>query len=160
LVFTGTYEHTIDGKQRVAIPAGFRRKMARDQRDPDEPLCMYVTLGEQQCLCLYTEDGFEQRARELDSSDLDATELLEYERILFSQSALVELDKQGRVRLPEHLLRRTNLGTEVVLIGVKDHVEIRDRQTWQTHLDTALQQRPDLLMNPRRAMRRPQDADA
>ena len=153
MVFTGTYEHAIDSKQRVAIPAGFRRQIARSLPD-DEPICLYVTLGEEQCLCLYTEAGFEQRARELDESDMGADELLEYERILFSQSALVELDKQGRVRLPEHLLRRTELGSEVVMIGVKDHIEIRDRQAWQEHVDQLLSQRPAILMNPRRAMRR------
>lgn len=155
MVFTGTYQHTIDAKNRLAIPANIRSRVARKAKDKDDPVIWYVTLGEGQALCLYTEDGFEQRADELDRSELDADELLEYEQLMYSLSEQVEMDKAGRVRLPERLLHMAELGTDVVLIGVKDHLEIRDRRGWQQHVKDLLDRRPNILMNPRRAMRKP-----
>lgn len=155
MVFTGTYEHTIDSKSRLAIPAEVRAQLQREAAGTEIPPCFYVTLGEGGTLNLYTEAGFEQRARELDDSELEPTQLLAYERLLFSLAQRVEMDKQGRVRLPESLLKRTELGTDVVLLGVKDRLEIRDRAAWHSYVEQLLKAQPDLLMNPRQAMRKP-----
>ena len=156
MVFTGTYEHRIDSKNRLAIPAEVRAQVQREAGTGEgEAVYLYVTLGEGGALCLYTDQGFEQRARELDNSELEAEQLLAYERLLFSLAQRVEMDKQGRVRLPETLLKRTQLANEVVLLGVKDHLEVRDRKAWQDYVEQMLQQQSGFLMNPRRAMRRP-----
>lgn len=155
MVFTGTYDHSIDKKNRLAIPAEVRTRIKRSTgTGDDEPIFMYVTLGKDGTLCLYTEKGYEQRADELDHSEMDADELLEYERVFYALSRSVELDKHGRVTLPSDLLARTGLGSEVVLIGVKDHLEVRDRKAWYEHLENKLKDQPDILMNPRLAMRR------
>ena len=153
MVFTGTYEHSIDAKKRLAIPADIRQLVQEETGRADRPVGFYVTLGDDKALCLYTEPGFEKRAAELDGSELNAEELLAYERLLFSLSKRVELDKQGRVLLPENLVAMAGLGSEVVLIGVKDHLEIRDRAAWYDHVQKSLAERPQMLMNPRRAMR-------
>ncbi len=155
MVFTGTYEHTIDAKNRLAIPSDIRA-MLHDRGDSSgqKASYLYVTLGEGNALCLYTEQGFELRAVELDRSELESDQLLAYERVFFSLAKRVEIDKQGRIRLPESLLKMTNFSSEVVLIGVKDHLEIHDRQTWQDHIKQILTAQPQILMNPRRAMKR------
>lgn len=154
MVFTGTYEHTIDAKNRLAIPSEIRSQIQRSAGVGDgEPVCVYVTLGESQALCLYTEAGFEQRADELDRSELDPAQLLEYERVFFSLARRVEIDRQGRVRLPENLLKQSHLETEVVLLGVKDHLEVRDRKSWQEYVEQILRGQPGVLRNPRQAMR-------
>lgn len=159
MVFTGTYEHSIDSKNRLAIPAEIRGQVQREAGVTEgEPVYLYVTLGDDQALSLYTEQGFEQRARELDNSELDAEELLAYERLLFSLARRVELDRQGRVRLPDNLLKQTGLESEVVLLGVKDHLEVRSRAAWQAHVQEVLRAAPQILMNPRRAMRRKGEA--
>lgn len=177
LVFTGTYDHTIDPKNRLAIPSEVRTQIKRAARmagasggDGDGPesgksgggggksggdgIYLYVTLGKGGTLCLYTEQGYDKRAAELDHSEMDPDELLAYEQIFYSSSKLVELDKQGRVTLPGDLLGRSGLGTDVVLIGVKDHMEVRDRKAWYEHVERMLSERPDMLMNPRLAMRK------
>ena len=152
MVFTGTYEHTIDAKNRLAIPAEIRSQIRRAAGDSKQ---LYVTLGEGQALCLYTEQEFERRATQLDESDRAADEILTYETLFYSLARQVEMDKNGRVRLPENLLDMVKLGTEVVLLGVKDHLEIRDRTTWRQYVEQAIAADPRILMNPRRAMRRP-----
>jgi MraZ protein len=152
LLFTGTYEHTIDAKQRLAIPADVRNRLD-PQRDGE---ALYVVIGEGPTLCLYTERGFEKRAEELDHSQLDADEVLEYERVLFSLAQRLEVDKQGRVRLPETLLGLADPGKDVVLIGVKDHLEIRSREQWSRQLQEMLAQKPQLLRNPRKVLQKKQ----
>lgn len=167
MVFTGTYDHTIDSKNRLAIPSEVRAQIKREARPPGSPgssggkgdgkggsVLLYVTLGRDGSLCLYTEQGYEKRADQLDDSEMDADELLEYEQVFYALSKPVELDKQGRVTLPSDLLGRSGLGSEVVLIGVKDHLEVRDRKAWYERLERLLRDRPNMLMNPRQAMRK------
>ena len=159
LVFTGTYEHSIDAKKRLAIPAPIRAQIQRATGAGEgDAIGLFVIPGETGpdggSLNIYTEADFEKRADELDQSELDAEELLEYERILFSMAARVEIDKQGRVRLPESLISLASLNSDVVLLGVKDHLEVRDRDAWTQHIRQKLIKNPALLMNPRRMMRR------
>jgi MraZ protein len=156
LVFTGTYEHTIDAKNRLAIPAEVRVLLRRQQQGC-EALALYVTRGEGQSLCLYTEAGFEQRAGELDRSQLDTEKLLAYERLMFSLARRVEVDEQGRVRLPDQLLKMVNLPQDVVLLGVKDRLEIRGREAWYQDMEKTLAEQPQIFMNFRRAIRGPGD---
>ncbi len=150
MLFTGTYEHTIDAKQRLALPSEVRRSLD-PARDGER---LYATIIDGPTLALYTERDFERLAARLDDSERSADAVLEYEQVLFSLTRPVELDSQGRVRLPEQLLRMVDLGREVVLIGVKDHMQIHDRQQWAERMRRTLAERPDLLMNPRRVLRR------
>ncbi len=154
LVFTGTYEHTIDSKNRMAIPADIRTAMRKAGRSRAGPIVVYATLGEGQSLYVYTARGFEQRAAELIDSQNDPDRLLVYERMWFSLASRVEIDTAGRIRLPESLMQRAKIGREVVLLGVNDHMEIRDRAVWQEYVEQILTEQPQLLMNPRRAISR------
>ena len=157
MVFTGEYEHTIDAKNRLAIPSQIRAQMREEAGDGGRMLVLYVTLGESQSLCLYTELGFNERADELKSSDADADQLLAFEALWFSLARRVELDSAGRLRLPDNLLKRAGLGTQVMLIGVNDHMEIRDRRIWNAYVDQVLAEQQQILMNPRRAVRQAQN---
>jgi MraZ protein len=155
VVFTGTYEHTIDAKRRLAVPSELRSQIQRATgATGDDPLVLVVALGEGGALRLYTEPVFERRAEELEASELDADELLDYERVFFSLARRVEMDRAGRIRLPDNLLEMAGLGNEVVLLGVKDHLEVRDRDAWREHLDEVLKTRASMLMDPRRAMKK------
>jgi MraZ protein len=159
LVFTGTYEHTIDAKNRLALGRELRSQIQRSLAvDDDQGVILYVVPGDRQpagpTLRLYTESAFEQRASQLDHSQLDPQQLLEYEEILFSLVHQVEIDKQGRVLLPQPLIERAQLSSEVVLIGVKDHIVVRDRSAWIGYLEQKIAADPQLLMNPRQAMGR------
>ena len=153
MVFTGTFEHTIDTKNRLAIPSDMRAQLRRETGQEDD-LAMYVALGDGGALCLYSEQGFEKRAEQLDDSELDADEILPYERLMYSLARRVELDKQGRIRLPENLRKMSNLPSDIVLIGVKDHVEVHNRETWMSHVEQMIADNPQMMMNPRRWRKR------
>lgn len=150
MVFTGTYEHAIDAKHRLAIPSDIRRELQRGLGTGEgDAVVLYCVLGGADVLCLYTEPGYQRLADELRTSDVDPAELLEYEEVFYANSKRIEMDSAGRVRLPDHLLKQTGLAGEIVLAGAGDHLKIRDRAAWASRLDHVLKDRPNLLVNPR-----------
>lgn len=161
VVFTGIYEHTIDSKNRLAIPSDIRKRLRSvvegSDRD-DEVVSLYVTPDEsRRALCLWPKDRFEQRAAELDRSERSSREILPYERLFYSLANLAELDKQGRIRLPDTLLSMCAIGSEVTVLGVNDHMEVWNRQAWTQYMARMLDEHPEVLMHPRQAMRRDPD---
>jgi len=150
LVFTGTYEHAIDAKHRLAIPSDIRRDLQRGLGTGEgDAVVLYCVLGGLDVLCLYTEPGYQRLAEELRHSGIDPQELLDYEEVFYANSKRIEMDSAGRVRLPENLLKQTGLAGEVVIAGAGDHLKIRERAAWQARQDAVLKDRPNLLVNPR-----------
>lgn len=139
MVFTGTFEHTIDSKNRLAVPAEVRAQVQRATGlGEGDPIRLVVTIGEGNSLRVYTEAGFEQRARRLRHMDVDKRKRSEFRRLMFARSQLMELDKQGRLLLPAALLKSSGLSGPVVLLGVEDHLEIRDREQWQRDVERSM----------------------
>jgi MraZ protein len=127
---TGTYHRTLDDKQRLAVP-----KRLRDELWREEKPVLYVAPETEQALTLYSNEEFQRRAEMLARSLPQQTTLRNYHRLYYSQAEQLEVDAQGRIRLPERLVSFAGLAQEVVLLGVHDHVEIWDRERWQQFLD-------------------------
>jgi MraZ protein len=123
----GEYEHTIDDKNRLTLPAKFRQ--AFDQG-------LVLTRGIERCLSAYPHSNWtetvESRLRELDPLSKEGRLMHRY---FFSGASEAELDKQGRVMVPAPLGDYAGLGKEVVVVGIRDHLEIWDRASWRAHLD-------------------------
>ena len=123
----GEYEHTLDDKSRLTLPAKFREEFADGG---------VVTRGMDGCLVVFTKEGWERfvglRLEGLDPFSAEARQL---NRFIFSGAAEAEPDKQGRIALPAPLVKHAKLAREVVVAGVRDHVEIWDRAAWRAHLE-------------------------
>jgi MraZ protein len=117
-VFLGEYEHSIDDKSRLTLPAKFREAFADGG---------VVTRGMDGCLMVF--------AKELEGLDPFSAEARQLSRFIFSGAADAEPDRQGRIALPAALVNHAKLGKEVVVAGVRDHVEIWDRASWRAHLE-------------------------
>ncbi len=150
MLFTGEYEHTIDAKSRLAIPAEIRAGLEAAKHGT----AFYVAPGTADTLWLWPERLFEQMASASEASLLPDEDLLEFEELLYSQASRVELDKSGRLRIPERLLRQASLGGSVVLLGVKDHLEIRDPERWARQRNDKLAKQSEIMMRARRALQR------
>src|SRR5438067_13234433 len=125
-MLVGEHEHTIDDKNRLTLPARFRQAFADG---------LVVTRGMDGCLVVYTRDGWDELvAVRLQGLDPFSKEARQMSRFIFSGAAEAELDKQGRIPLPPALMEHARLGREVVVAGVRDHVEIWDRGAWREHL--------------------------
>jgi MraZ protein len=122
----GEYEHTLDDKNRLTLPARFRQAFADG---------IVVTRGMDGCLYAYTSGDWDALVRSrLATLDPLSQEGRRMQRFFFSGAAETELDKQGRVGLPAALLQHAKLGRDVVVAGVHDHLEIWDRDAWRREL--------------------------
>ena len=125
-MLVGEYEHTIDDKNRLTLPAKFRQAFAEG---------VVVTRGLDGCLYAYRRPDWarlvESRLATLDPFS-QATRRIH--RHLFSGAAEAELDKQGRVMIPAPLLEHAQLKRDVVVAGMRDHLEIWDRDAWNREL--------------------------
>jgi MraZ protein len=122
-MFLGEYEHTIDAKGRMAVPAKFRTQMDRGA---------VISKGMGTCLSIYTLERWEQKSDELVAGK-SSDELRDFERRIYPSAGEVELDAQGRIIIPAKLRTYANLGADVTVAGVRDHFEIWDRTAWQTY---------------------------
>src|SRR3954451_14773494 len=122
----GEYEHTLDDKNRLTLPARFRDAFTGG---------VVVTRGMDGCLYAYTREDFGRLVERMRALDPLSRESRVLQRHFFSGAADAEPDKQGRVMIPGALLTSAGLGREVVVAGVFDHVEIWDRARWREHLE-------------------------
>jgi MraZ protein len=123
----GEFDHTIDDKNRLTLPAKFREELAEG---------VVVTRGMDGCLYAYPRgdwmERFQSRVSGLDPLSREGRKL---QRHFFSGAAEAEVDKQGRIMIPAPLLRYAGLQRDVVVAGVHDHLEIWDRETWRRELN-------------------------
>ncbi len=129
MLLTGTFPRTIDEKQRVAIPKRLRDGL----QQPGADSALYVAPGTDGSLALYTEESFSKLAEQLAASPPTGQEVRAFSRLFYSQAQRVDLDRQGRIRIPPELVELASLVREIVLVGVYDHLELWDRQRWQEY---------------------------
>jgi MraZ protein len=127
MLLTGTHARTLDDKKRLGLPKRVREQLS-------EPSTLYVTPGPDGCLWLYTQDGLEQLAAKLDQSPATDAEARVFRRLYFAQTEAVDVDRTGRILIPDRLVQFAGLQHEVVLIGVRDHLELWDAERWQQYL--------------------------
>ena len=119
--FKGEYNHTVDAKGRLIIPAKFREKLGET---------FVVTKGLDGCLYVYSDEEWEKiedKFSELPLTDEDARQ---FTRVFFSGAADCEVDKQGRVLLAAVLREHAGIEKEAVLAGVLNRVEIWSKERW------------------------------
>ncbi len=125
-MLVGEYDHTIDEKNRLTLPAKFRQAFAGG---------LVVTRGMDGCLYVFPreewEASVEARLAELDPLSKEGRLM---QRYFYSGAAEADPDKQGRVMVPTALSEHAGLGRDVVIAGVRDHLEIWDRAKWREHV--------------------------
>jgi MraZ protein len=128
MLLTGTYPRTLDDKKRLTFPKRIRDLLGN-------PETLFITPGPDQSLWLYTEEGLEQLAGRLDHSPATDAEARTFRRLYFAQTEAVDVDRSGRALIPDRLMQFAGLTHEVVLIGVRDHLELWDATRWRQYLD-------------------------
>lgn len=121
-MFMGEYNHSIDPKGRLIVPAKFRESLG------DE---FVVTQGLDGCLFVYPDEewkAFEEKLKTLPMANKNARKFV---RFFLAGAAQVEIDKQGRILLPATLRKFAGLEKEVSLVGVGSRVEIWDKSRWE-----------------------------
>jgi len=129
VLFTGEFRRILDEKQRVAVPKRLRSLFEKN----DVQVC-YVAPGTDGSLAIFTEESFTQLAEKLSRAKPTGQNTRTFSRLFYARAERVELDSQGRIRIPNELGTLAGLSKEVVLIGVRDHLEIWDAPRWDEYL--------------------------
>jgi MraZ protein len=121
----GTHSYQLDPKGRVSLPARFREAFADGA---------WLTVGQDGCLFAFPRAEWERASDEVAASPLSDAAGRAYARIFFGQSDEARLDGQGRLTIPGRLRETVGIAKEVVVLGVRDRMEIWDRETYERYV--------------------------
>ena len=115
---TGTYEHSIDAKGRLFIPAKLREELG---------VTFYLAMGVDECLAIYPQETWNRFTDKFASLPMSQSAAM---RPLYANASKCELDSQGRIVIPQKLRKYAGLEKDAVIIGVNDRAEIWSAETW------------------------------
>lgn len=123
-MFIGEYNHSLDDKGRLAVPKKFREDLSTGA---------VVTRGLDTCLFLYTRKEWEKLAEKLANLPFAQANTRAFARLMLAGAMDVEMDKQGRVILPEYLRSFAGMKKNVVVAGLYNRLELWDEERWQAY---------------------------
>ena len=129
MLLTGSFNRSLDDKLRLALP-----KRLREAISPTAGGAFFVAPGTDISLAIYSETSFGRLAERLALASPTRQDVRAYTRLFYAQAQSVELDSQGRMRIPPELAQFAKLEKEVVLLGVQDHLELWAAARWQVYV--------------------------
>lgn len=126
-MFIGTHYHTLDDKNRVAVPKTFR-----DQLTPGS----VITKGLDGCLFIFTSESWNKLVDKLQTLPLTSKPARDFLRLLTYNATPLDTDKLGRTLLPENLLKLAGISKEVVFAGALSRVEIWSKDSYHTYVES------------------------
>lgn len=123
----GEYHHTIDTKKRLALPAKFRKEMGKT---------LIITRGIDNCLVVYPEKEWKVMSEKLENLPGNLPEARSFARMILSGAMEVNLDKLGRILIPDYLKSYAGLKKNVVICGLSNRLEIWDEEKWEVYRKT------------------------
>ena len=123
-MFMGEYDHSIDAKGRVIIPAKFRDQLGES---------FVVTKGLDGCLWIFAADEWEKFSQKLRALPVANKDARKFARFFLAGASEAETDKTGRILLPQVLRDYAKLEKDVALVGTGNRIEIWDRNAWENN---------------------------
>lgn len=120
----GEFRHTIDDKNRLAIPAKFRKMILAGA---------VVTRGLDECLFLYPKAAWQTWAERLAKLPISQAKSRAFLRMMLGGAMEVDIDKQGRVMIPDYLREYAHLKKNVIVAGLYDRLELWDADKWKQY---------------------------
>lgn len=127
-MFMGEYQHSIDDKGRLTIPAKFRDGLGTS---------FVITRGLDKCLFIYPKSEWNVIEEKLKNLPFTKADARAFTRFFFSGATECEWDKQGRVNIPANLREHAQLNKECVVIGVSNRVEVWSKELWEQYFAEA-----------------------
>ena len=123
-MFIGKFHHTLDEKGRLSIPVKFRAELAQGA---------VVTRGLDHSLFLYPKTEWEKLAAKIAALPLGQSDTRAFARLMLAGAMDVDVDKSGRVTVPEYLRQYAGLSKDVVVTGLYDRLEVWDAKAWEEY---------------------------
>ena len=130
-MFYGEYEHYLDKKGRLILPAKFRETAKANYIEK-----FYITRGLDNCLFMFTEDEWKTQEANFKSMPFTKSQSRKFNRLYFSGAQEVIFDKQGRILIPRYLKEFAGIKRDVMIIGVSNRIEIWDLEKWKEFYNT------------------------
>jgi len=127
-MFIGEYQHTIDPKGRLILPAKFRYDLGEK---------FIVTKGLDNCLFVYPNEEWSKLEQKLSNLPLTSRDARAFVRFFFAGAAECDLDKQGRFLIPANLREHAGFDKEIVIIGVSSRLEIWSKEAWESYNESS-----------------------
>jgi MraZ protein len=125
MAFRGSFDHSLDAKNRLTIPAKLRRLLA-------DGAVVALQRDAERCIAIWCTPDFDAYVDGLlDGIHPLSEDYGNIERFFNAYSAEIELDAAGRVMIPRNLLEKTGLGRDVVVVGARNRLEVWDRDAWK-----------------------------
>ncbi|MFH0819752.1 MAG: division/cell wall cluster transcriptional repressor MraZ [bacterium] len=121
-MFIGEYRHNLDQKGRIAVPSKFRINLKDGA---------VVTRGLDECLFLYSKKEWQKLAEKLANLPVGRANSRAFSRLMLGGAMEVNIDKQGRIILPDYLRSYAGIRKKVVVAGLYNRVEIWDEEKWE-----------------------------
>lgn len=127
-MFIGEFNHKLDTKGRIIIPAKFRELLGEK---------VVVTRGIDGCVSVHTMEEWMRIYEKLKQLPTTKKEVRAYIHLIASKASECEFDSQGRILIPTSLLKDANLTKNCIIVGSITHAEIWDEERWNEHYNTA-----------------------
>jgi MraZ protein len=148
----GSYELTIDDKNRMLVPSEIRKQL-NPERDGD---AFFLIVGTNRKAWFYPERYYEELVFQQAPEITPGEEALMFDQLNFAMASRVEWDKQGRILIPDKTLKRTGTNKEVTLIGARDHLELWNRAEWEVWSEELDRRRAEIALKAKQARQAPQ----
>lgn len=125
-MFYGEYQHSLDHKNRVLIPAKFREAVKESYIEK-----FFLTRGLEKCIFVFTEPEWNLMEQKLKTLPMTQSTSRNFSRMFFSGAFEIVSDKQGRIIIPQPLLSYAGIMKAVVVVGVLNRIEIWDQAAWE-----------------------------
>lgn len=126
-MFIGEYNHTLDTKGRVSIPAKFRSALKQGA---------VITRGIDNCLFIYPSGEWKKLAKRLSELPLSQKNTRAFSRLMLAGAMDDKLDSQGRLNIPEYLRTYAGASKNVVITGLYNRLEVWDEEKWKSYKNT------------------------
>ncbi|HHE76752.1 MAG TPA: transcriptional regulator MraZ [Candidatus Parcubacteria bacterium] len=120
----GEYKHTIDNKRRLAVPAKFRKELGKR---------VIITKGLENCLFVYSEKKWEEVMKKLENMPNVQRGARSFARIMLAGAMEVNIDRLGRILIPDYLKKYAGLKKNAVICGLSNKLEVWDVQKWESY---------------------------
>lgn len=137
-MFMGEYQHSVDAKGRLIVPAKFREALGET---------FVVTRGLDNCLFGYPMDEWRKLEEKLKGLPMTKKDTRAFARFFFSGATEVEIDKQGRINIPTTLITHAHLEKECVVLGVSNRIEIWAKDAWEIYFNESEQSFNEIAEN-------------
>ncbi|MFT4555752.1 MAG: MraZ protein [Planctomycetaceae bacterium] len=129
MALTGTWPRTLDDKGRLAVP-----KRVREDLGGTDLKSLFLAPWTEKSLAVFTPTDFEALAQRFSEKSAGKADVRNYMRLFYARAERLDVDSQGRLRIPDRLKAFAELKREVVLLGVSDHLELWDAERWDAYV--------------------------